>query len=152
MLAPVAVALLGAAPPVGSRDFVYPGNPYGRWAVNEKRPVFTARGRLYKTIDVSPCGRGFCAVSVSDDGKCGVLLARFPKVTRDWLDGVYGRGKWGAGQQDIVIYDNSDAQRPNYRSIGVSLGDGIDFGSRGGNMPKFEATYDRLGNARCLVR
>jgi hypothetical protein len=152
-LVPVAAAVLAAAAPVAMpQGFVLPANPYGRWTVSEKHPVFTARGRLYKTIDVAPCGRGFCAVSVGDDGKCGVLLARFPKLTEQWLDGAYTRGKWGNGKQDIYLYDNSDSEKPNYRSIGVSLGDGVDFGSRSGNMPKFDATYRRLGNARCVVR
>ena len=39
---------------------------YGRWTVDEEKPVFTARGRLYKTIDVAPCGKDFCGVSVND--------------------------------------------------------------------------------------
>ena len=50
---------------------------YGRWTVEEDNPVFTARGRLYKTIDVAPCGRDFCGVSVDDSGRCGVALFRF---------------------------------------------------------------------------
>lgn len=149
-LAPL--ALLGAAAPQDSGESNLPANPYGRWTVNEKHPVFTARGREYRTIDVAPCGRGFCMVSVGDGGKCGVLLARFPKLTREWWDGAYSHGKWGNGRQEIWLYDNGAEDRPKHRSIGISLGDGVDFGSRGGNMPKFDATYGRLGNARCLVK
>ena len=76
-----AVALAGAAhlaagSPSAASGAASGTSPYfGRWAVSEDRPVFTARGRLYKTIDVAPCGRDFCGVSV-DDGDSHAAFAR----------------------------------------------------------------------------
>jgi hypothetical protein len=43
-----------------------PRSPYyGRWTVGGAKEVFSARGKLYKTIDIAPCGRDFCGVSVA---------------------------------------------------------------------------------------
>jgi hypothetical protein len=68
-------ALAGSAPVAGVSPASSPY--YGRWTVDDESPVFTARGRLYKTIDVAPCGRDFCGVSVDDAGTCGATLFRF---------------------------------------------------------------------------
>jgi hypothetical protein len=66
-IAPLGAATLALAVPAaaGPASSLY----YGRWTVSEDKPVFTARGRLYKTIDVARCGRDFCGVSVDDGGK-----------------------------------------------------------------------------------
>ena len=125
---------------------------YGRWTVDEERPVFTARGRLYKTIDVSPCGRDFCGVSVDDGGKCGAVLFRFLAKHADGSEELHGHGKWGDAQKNIVIYDATDPEAQNNRRIELYLGDGHDFGERSGNMPKFHSTYRRLGGARCVAK
>jgi len=124
---------------------------YGRWTVAEDRPVFTARGRLYKTIDVASCGRDFCGVSVDDRGKCGVVLFRFLGRHADGADALRGHGKWGDTQKNVEIYAG-DSGEAGGRSFGLSLGDGHDFGERSANMPKFHAEYRRLGNARCRAR
>ena len=119
---------------------------YGRWTVSEERPVFTARGKLYKTIDVGPCGRDFCGVSVDDKGKCGPLLFRFlAKNVR--AEELRGHGKWGNEQKNIAIlrYDDSSA-------FELYLGDGHNFGGRSASMPKFHADYRRAGNAKCSSR
>jgi hypothetical protein len=117
--------------------------------VEEDRPVFTARGRLDKTIDVASCGRDFCGVSVDDGGKCGAMLFRFLGRHADGADMLRGHGKWGDAQKNIEIYASIDG---NDRNFGLSLGDGHDFGERSGSMPKFHASYRRLGNARCSAR
>ncbi|HSI19814.1 MAG TPA: hypothetical protein VK980_18750 [Sphingomonas sp.] len=123
---------------------------YGRWVVSEDRPVFTVRGRLYKTIDVAPCGSDFCGVSVDDRGKCGAVLFRFLGRHATSGDTLRGHGKWGDQQKNVEIYAyEGDAAS---RTFELYLGDGRDFGGRSGNMPKFHAEYRRLGTARCSAR
>jgi len=122
---------------------------YGRWTVAEDRPIFTARGRLYKTIDVASCGRDFCGVSVDDRGKCGAVLFRFLARHADGTDMLRGRAKWGDTQKNVEIYASIDGTD---RSFELSLGDGHDFGERSGSMPKFHGSYRRLGAARCTPR
>ena len=50
---------------------------FGRWTVSDDKPAFSAKGKLYKTFDVAPCGKDFCGISVSDSGSCGETLFRF---------------------------------------------------------------------------
>jgi hypothetical protein len=125
---------------------------YGRWVVSEDRPVFTARGRLYKTIDVAPCGSDFCGVSVDDKGKCGAVLFRFLGRHATGADMLRGRGKWGDEQKGIEIYASEDGEDATRGNLELYLGDGRDFGGRSGNMPKFHAVYNRRGSARCSTR
>jgi hypothetical protein len=69
-------ALSLAAPAAGEAA----GSPFwGRWKVTSdgEAPVFSSRGRDYKTIDIAPCGKDFCGVSVKDNGQCGPVLFRF---------------------------------------------------------------------------
>jgi hypothetical protein len=125
---------------------------YGRWTVSEERPVYTARGRVYKTIDIAPCGRDFCGVSVADNGACGATLFRFLGSHRDGLTQLRGHGRWGNERKNVTInvYDNGD--RPVVHTIDLYLGEGYDFGERSDNMPKFHGEYRRLGAARCSTR
>ena len=125
-------------------------SPYdGRWTVDEDKPVFTSRGRLYKTIDVAPCGGNFCAVSVDDAGKCGPLLFRIPAAAA-MTARINGRGKWGGGQKNVVLY--SYGEDASARGFELYVGDGYNFGGRSGNMPKYHAEYRKLGAARCVAR
>jgi hypothetical protein len=151
LVALAALAAFGAPVEAGAPVSVKPP-PYGRWTVDEARPIFTARGRLYKTVDIAPCGRRFCGVSVGDDGKCGALLFRLSMPAADWSDGLYGRSKWGNGQQDFGIYDGTEVQSKHFTRIELSVGNEIDFNSRSGSMPKFQAAYRRLGAARCVAK
>jgi hypothetical protein len=144
MMALAAPALAGGAAATSSRY-------HGRWTVSEDRPVFTARGRLYKTIDVAPCGDDFCGVSVGDKGACGAVLFRF-LGRHAGTDLLRGHGKWGEEQKNIVIYGSSGDEPGAAPQFTLYLGDGHDFGERSGNMPKFHALYRRLGSARCQVR
>jgi uncharacterized low-complexity protein len=145
MLALAGPAQAGAAPG-GSSPY------FGRWTVAEDRPVFTARGRLYKTIDVAQCGKDFCGVSVADNGKCGAVLFRFFGWRAKGSEELRGHGKWGADQKNIVIYDTSDPSDAGSSGLELYLGDGHDFGERSENMPKFHAEYRRLGKASCVAR
>jgi hypothetical protein len=123
---------------------------YGRWTVDEEKPIFTARGRLYKTIDVAPCGKDFCGVSVDDGGKCGAVLFRFLGVHAQ-VDTLRGHGRWGNEQKNVVIYSygGDPDSTPGFT---LYLGDGYNLGERSGNMPKFHAGYRRLGGAKCVAR
>ncbi|MDB5679555.1 hypothetical protein [Sphingomonas bacterium] len=148
-IVPLGVAMLALAGPAtaGPASSLY----YGRWTVSEDKPVFTPRGRLYKTIDVAPCGRDFCGVSVDDSGKCGPLLFRFlgkHAATED----LHGHGKWGDEQKNIVIMSYGSTDTGENAGFELYLGDGASVGSRSGSMPKFHAGYRRLGNARCAAR
>lgn len=122
---------------------------YGRWTVSEDRPVFTARGRLYKTIDVVRCARGFCGVSVDDGGKCGGVMFRFAGPPTDNAYAIRGRGKWGDTQKNLEIYASGTSEDGSGPNLEIFLGDGHNFGGRSASMPKFHAEYRRLGTARC---
>ncbi|MEQ1542775.1 MAG: hypothetical protein ABL926_11025 [Novosphingobium sp.] len=128
---------------------------YGRWAVADERPVFTARGREYKTIDIAPCGKDFCGVSVSDNGRCGAVLFRFlgHRARDEDAQDLRGHGKWGSARKNVLIYAFDDGESPTpKRQIGLYLGEGYDFGERGGSMPKYHADYAHTGAAKCTAR
>jgi hypothetical protein len=147
MLAAAATASAAGAP-ASSRY-------YGRWTVGEERPVFTARGREYKTIDIAPCGNDFCGVSVADGGRCGAVLFRFlGKRARDEdAQDLRGHGKWGSARKNVLIYAFDDGEgAAAKRQLGLYLGDGYDFGERGGSMPKYHADYVRKSAAQCTAR
>lgn len=124
---------------------------YGRWAVNEDNPVFTARGRLYKTLDVSPCGKDFCGVSVDDAGRCGAVLFRFLGIHAT-TDTLRGHGRWGDQQKNVVIMSYGTLDNGDNAGFELYLGDGYNLGSRSANMPTFHAEYKRLGQAKCFAR
>ncbi len=142
-LAALTVAAHSSATPKAANPY------YGRWTVSEDRPIFTARGRLYKTLDVAACGRGFCGISVDDKGICGATLFRFARHPE--VD-LLGHGKWGDAVKNIQIsWDEGDPDHAA-TTMELSLGDGHDFGGRSGNMPKFRGEYRRVSEARCLAR
>ena len=86
----IGLAALGLALPAAAA----PARPYwGRWTVAEDSPVFSSRGREYKTIDIAPCGKDFCGVSVADNGKCGAVLFRFLMKRADGQRELRGHGK-----------------------------------------------------------
>jgi hypothetical protein len=125
---------------------------YGRWVVSEDRPVFTAKGRQYKTIDIAPCGNDFCGVSVADNGTCGPTLFRFLASHADGETTLHGKGRWGTERKNVQIDTWDDGETPNRRWISLYLGDGHDFGERSDNMPRFHAEYNRTGEARCKAK
>lgn len=150
----VGVLGLAAVATAAFADTVAPGadrsSPYyGRWTVSEDRPAYTPRGRLYKTLDIAPCGRDFCGVTVDDHGSCGTTLFRFLARHKDGSSPLHGHGRWGAERKNVQIdsWETDDG-----RVLNLYLGDGHDFGERSENMPKFHGEYHRLGAARCIAR
>lgn len=125
---------------------------YGRWTVSEDRPVFTARGRHYKTIDIAPCGNDFCGVSVNDKGVCGPRLFRFLSKNAHGETTLHGHGKWGDARKNVQINTWSNEEVNGGRELDLYLGDGYDFGERSENMPKFHAMYKPIGKATCRVK
>jgi hypothetical protein len=127
---------------------------YGRWTISEPSPRYTARGREYKAIDIAPCGKDFCGVSVTDGGKCGATLFRFlgHRAAGNEPDSLRGHGKWGAARKNVVIHTYAADETPASRTIELYLGDGYDFGERSENMPRFHGEYRRSGVARCTAR
>jgi hypothetical protein len=125
----------------------------GRWTVSDDKPVYSSRGILYKTVDVAPCGRDYCGVSVGDNGACGPVLFRFTSKSISSGDRLQGHGRWGNGRKNIVIEAAADDNSaPGGRYLSIDLGDGYDFGERSGNMPKFRAGYHSAGAAHCVAR
>lgn len=122
---------------------------YGRWTVDDPEARFSTKGREYKTIDIAPCGKDFCGVSVGDSGTCGKPLFRFLSKNRN-AETLKGHGKWGTAKKNVVIYNWETDTRE--RQLLLFVGDGYDFGDRGGNMPQYEATYRRWGSATCTAK
>ena len=124
----------------------------GRWTVADDKPVYSSRGILYKTVDVAPCGRDYCGVSVGRNGACGPVLFRFLATSIRSGGSLSGHGRWGDTRKNIELYQYADKDARGGRVMGVNLGDGHDFGERSGNMPKFSAQYRSLGAAHCMAR
>lgn len=124
---------------------------YGRWTVSGDKEVFSTRGKLYKTIDIAPCARDFCGVSVAANGACGATLFRFlSRRTNDEM--LRGHGVWGSARKNITLEHYANEEAPGGRVIDLNLGDGHDFGERSDNIPKFAANYRPVGAARCTAR
>ena len=149
-IAALSIGLFAGVPALAAGTSPY----YGRWTVNEDKPVWTAKGRMYRTIDIAPCGRDFCGVSVGDKGQCGPVLFRFLAKHADGESELHGHAKWGAATKNVQIstWEQDAKDWPGGRQIDLYVGDGHDFGERSENMPKFHGEYKRIGNARCLAR
>ena len=149
-IAALSIGLFSSIPALAAGTSPY----YGRWTVNEDKPVWTAKGRMYRTIDIAPCGRDFCGVSVGDKGQCGPVLFRFLAKHAGGGDALHGRAKWGNATKNVQIgtWELDPKDWPGGREIDLYVGDGHDFGDRSANMPKFHGEYKRIGNARCLAR
>jgi hypothetical protein len=130
-----------------------PSPYYGRWTVNEAKPVFTAKGRMYRTIDIAACGKDFCGVSVGANGQCGPVLFRFLMKHAGGDDSLHGHAKWGTQTKNVQIdtFALDPKDWPGGREIDLYVGDGYDFGDRSDNMPKFHGEYKRIGTARCTA-
>lgn len=140
-----------AAPATGAPTAADARSPYfGRWTVSGGDQVFSSRGKLYKTIDIAPCGRDFCGISVGADGTCGATLFRFFSRNRN-AEVLRGHGVWGKARKNVVVQNYTSDELPGGRGIDINLGDGHDFGERSENMPKFTASYQAAGSARCTT-
>ncbi len=124
----------------------------GRWTASEDKAAFSRRGLDYKTLDVASCGRDFCGVSVGRAGACGPTLFRFKAKSVTRQRGLSGHGRWGNAVKNVELFAWRETQMPGGRGLSLNLGDGHDFGSRSGSMPKFSADYSPAGTARCIAR
>lgn len=142
------LALAAAAAPASS-----PNLYAGRWTVSDEKPVFSSKGILYKTVDIAPCGKDYCGVSVADGGKCGPVLFRFlAKSVRSGQE-LKGHGRWGNNRMNVVISAwDDDNSAPGGRSLMINLGNGYEFDERSGNMPKYSAGYQTVGAAHCVAK
>lgn len=122
---------------------------YGRWTVSDDKPAYSAKGKIYKTFDVAPCGKDFCGVSVSDGQNCGEMLFRFLTVHAD-LGEVIGHGRWGTDKKKLIIDYNKPDTGPESLYIGLGADD-MDPSAREGSMPTFDANYKRVGEAQCRI-
>ena len=149
-IAALSIGLFAAIPALAAAPSPY----YGRWTVKEAKPEWTAKGRMYRTIDIAPCGRDFCGVSVGDKGSCGPMLFRFLAKHAGGNDALHGHAKWGTQTKNVQIetWETPAESWPGGREIDLYVGDGHDFGDRSENMPKFHGEYKRIGNARCTAR
>lgn len=130
-------------------------SPYpGRWTVQtfegpDEAPV-SERGLVYKTFDMAPCGKDFCAVSVGANGTCGATLFKISAKKAANFDMLSGRAIWGKKKKNFVIY-MVRGDTPAESSFDMYIGDGHDFGERSDNIPKYYAYYVPAGAARCVV-
>ena len=116
---------------------------FGRWTVDDPTDKFSANGMLYRVVDIAPCGKDFCGVSVTG-GACGATLFRFFS-THGKDDALQGHGKWGPDQKKLYVLAGSDTP-----TLNISMGDPrFDPESRSGSSPTFTADYHRIGDAQC---
>lgn len=150
-IAAVSIALALVSSVAVSARMAAPSPYFGRWSVSDPAEKFTAKGRPYKTFDVAPCGKDFCGVSVSEKGQCGAVLFRFlTKHSRETM--LHGHAPWGKAKKNIQIETWDDPATPGGREMEMYIGDGYDFGGRSDSMPKYNAVYKRIGEARCKAR
>lgn len=124
----------------------------GRWTVADDKPKYSAKGMIYKSLDVAPCDRDVCGVSVAANGTCGPVLFRFHSTSLIVGEAVEGHGRWGTVKKNLALSGWRDKDIPGGRRLSISLGDGYDLGERSANMPKFSAEYRPIGKARCIAR
>lgn len=122
---------------------------YGRWTVSDKKPAYSSKGILYKTIDIAPCGNDFCGISVADDNSCGEVLFRFLTTHADDED-LFGHGKWGKYKKTLQLgYAKPENEAAH---MYVALGsDDMDMSGREGSIPTFQANYERHGEVVCTA-
>jgi hypothetical protein len=125
-------------------------NYFARWTVSDNKPAYSAKGKLYKTIDVAPCGNDFCGVAVDDKNKCGQTLFRFFTIhARD--EELVGHGVWGKLKKKLVIdYATPNGEKP-FMQLGLGEDD-MDVTGRDGSIPTFQANYKNIGKATCSAR
>jgi hypothetical protein len=126
---------------------------YGRWTIDEENPVFSSRGRLYRTIDVAPCGKDFCGTSVGAKGVCGPVLFRFLGWRAKDAEELRGHGSWGKAKKkaQLFLYDRYEDGSDNAsgKTLDLYLGNSWDFGGRSDSMPAFHGTYRRTAPGSC---
>lgn len=122
---------------------------YGRWTVSDKKPAYSSKGILYKTIDIAPCGNDFCGVSVGDDNACGEVLFRF-LTTHTADEDLFGHGKWGKYKKTLQLGYAKPEDEASYMYVALGSDD-MDMSGREGSIPTFQANYERLGDVVCTT-
>ena len=118
---------------------------FGRWETLEPHDKYSANGKLYRMIDVVPCGKDMCGISV-DGGVCGVTLFRVPVPPNE--AGFGGDGRWGRGTLGLVAQVMGGSPKD---FLNISLGDKTaNLGSRN-SMPTYSADYHMTGKAVCVA-
>ena len=143
--APAVLAQPSAAPP--------PATPaiFGRWLSSDAAKTFSARGSEYRQVDIAPCGKDFCGVSVRPNGACGAVLFRF-LMAHAGEGMLTGHGKWGNTRLKLQIESDVIESDPN-GALELGLGDNKwEMESRSSSMPKFDTSYKRAGDAVCKAR
>ncbi len=147
----LALAMTGLALGFGTNMAAAGNAPYfGRWVVRDEKPVYSSKGVVYKTIDIAPCGKDFCGVSVDDKGTCGATLFRFFTAhAKD--EQLYGHGVWGGGKKKLEVDYLKSAD--DSAALDLALGDdNLDLTGREGSLPSFQARYKHTGEASCLAK
>lgn len=146
----IVLASLGLALTLGANGAFADASYFGRWTVSDEKPVYSAKGKNYKTFDIAACGKDFCGVSVNDDKTCGKTLFRF-LTAHATNESLTGHGLWGAAKKKLQIeYSLIEDKTPN---LALGLGeDDMDFGGREGSNPTFTAGYKRVGDAACMAK
>jgi hypothetical protein len=122
---------------------------FGRWTVSDDKPEYSSKGVVYKTVDIAPCGKDFCGVSVDENNACGPTLFRF--LTAHVKDEeLNGHGRWGSVKKKLQInYATPEGETPYVR---LGLGeDDMDVTGREGSIPTFEANYKYVGEGTCVA-
>jgi hypothetical protein len=122
---------------------------FGRWTVSETKPAFSSKGKLYKTIDIAPCGKDFCGVSVGDKNECGKTLFRFFTIHANDTE-LIGHGRWGNEKKKLIITYNTPEKEKPFFYLGLGDSGMIDLSGREGSLPTFEAPYKLVGAATCV--
>lgn len=146
----ILIAGLGLAASACAATAVEVSPYFGHWTVSEEAPKFSKKGILYKSIDVAPCGKDFCGVSVADDGACGPTLFRFLTVHAG-NEELTGHGKWGEVKKKLVIDYVKPSDGVPYVMLGLGEDD-FDFTGREGSMPTFSTEYHVSGAAHCTAK
>ena len=145
------IFLVGAGPVLNCGAANAERSPFfGRWTVSDDKPTYTARGKLYKTIDISACGQDFCGVSIDDQNHCGPTLFRFLTIHAK-NDQLVGHGLWGSLKKKLEIDHVKPENGASYITLGLGADD-MDFSGREGSMPTFLADYKSVGSATCAAR
>jgi hypothetical protein len=142
-IAGIVLAALGGTGAAQAADSHF----FGRWTVSDEKPAYSAKGALYKTLDVAPCGADFCGVSVNDKGQCGETLFRFFMKRINEVE-LVGHGHWGEAKKKLMIDYSKTETGPANLYLGLGADD-MDLSGREGSIPTFDANYNRVGDAQC---
>jgi hypothetical protein len=122
---------------------------FGRWTVDDPTEKFSVNGKLYRVVDIAPCGGDFCGVSV-DGGACGETLFRFLAAHAN-TEELTGHGKWGAASKKVIL-DRSDGRiEAATGTFTLYVGEPSFNVSSRSAMPLFVANYHRIGESACTA-